>query len=150
VCQDSGAGTTPTETDRAVLRSMVQHEDQLRNQRLGWLLALNGFLFAALAFSWELNENELVYILGAVGFLTAVSSWVGLYTNTLAIQTLRDWTGTPPLVGLRTRDLKKPSGDGSGRSGWTRFLSLFYPWRAIPVILGTAWIVVAAVRWRTS
>jgi hypothetical protein len=37
----------------ATIRTMVQHEDGLRDQRLGWLFALNGLLFTALGLVWN-------------------------------------------------------------------------------------------------
>jgi hypothetical protein len=48
---------------RAVIRSMIQHEDQLRAQRLGWLLTLNGFLFAALGFAWNSDAAEWLIVI---------------------------------------------------------------------------------------
>jgi hypothetical protein len=39
---------------------MIQLEDVLRDQRLGWRFALNGFLFAALGFAWNSSDAAAV------------------------------------------------------------------------------------------
>jgi len=52
----NGTNPSPLNDDMSIdetLRSMVRHENDLINQRMGWLLQLQGFLFAALAFGWD-------------------------------------------------------------------------------------------------
>jgi len=36
----------------AVVREMITREDELTNQRMLWMAAFNGLLFAALGFAW--------------------------------------------------------------------------------------------------
>ena len=60
-----------------ILRGMIQHEDNLRDQRLGWLFALNGFLFTGLGFAWaDEDAGSLIVVLSMVGVVVAVSSAV--------------------------------------------------------------------------
>jgi hypothetical protein len=74
-----------------VYRTLIQHEDTLRNQRLGWMLTATGFLFTALAFAWDAADSlPLVYVIAAVGLLVSVSTLVGLHTNQLAVADLRE------------------------------------------------------------
>jgi hypothetical protein len=56
----------------AVIRSMIQHEDALRDQRFGWFLALNGLLFTALGPIWNATwkPGDL-----ARSFCLATASW---------------------------------------------------------------------------
>jgi hypothetical protein len=137
-----------TSTEYAnVIRGMIQHEDTLRDQRLGWLFALNGFLFAALGFAWNSSDaTALVVVLSIVGVVVAITGVAAMEASALAIKKLaglpvaqRQVDPEPPVIALRSDDLYK-----SGRMG--RYLPLFYPWRVVPWCLVGAWIAVTAVR----
>jgi hypothetical protein len=49
------------EADETV-RQMIYHEGELINHRIGWLVTLQGLLFAALGFAWN-DAKELVYVI---------------------------------------------------------------------------------------
>jgi hypothetical protein len=134
----------------AVIRSMIQHEDTLRDQRLGWLFALNGFLFAGLGFAWaDEDSGPLVVVLSLVGVMVAVSSAVALTRNQRAIAKLADLgtarieghpIGLPPVIALRSRELRE-----SGTAGWLS-LTWLYPWRMLPWVLAIAWVAIPVLR----
>ncbi len=70
---------------------MIQHEDDLRNQRLGYLLTLNGLLFTALAFAWKAQAaRPLVLLLAGMGIVTAASGYGSMKSSDVAIRALRD------------------------------------------------------------
>jgi hypothetical protein len=76
---------------RKLLRQMVQHEDELRNQRLGYFLTLNGFLFAGLGFAWKsADAKALVTVLALLGFAISLSAFASMNLSTAAIKYLRD------------------------------------------------------------
>lgn len=50
----------------AIVRSMIEHEDILRDQGLNWLVASNGLLMAALGFSWG-KDSYLIQPIALVG-----------------------------------------------------------------------------------
>ena len=86
----------------AVIRSMIQHEDALRDQRFGWLLALNGLLFTALGFIWN-DSRSVALIIAALGAAFALASLATLRISTLAVALLREraeaaWTVAPLLL----------------------------------------------------
>lgn len=73
----------------ATIRDMIQHEDTLRDQRRGWVFALNGFLFTGLGFAWTDDDSgPLIVVLALVGVLVAVSSAAALRGSQLAIAML--------------------------------------------------------------
>src|SRR6478736_6173955 len=90
------------EEQRAVIREMIDQENDLRNQRLGYLLTLNGFLFAALAFGWDRARSDpLVLLIGILGTAIGVSGIASMRISNLAIERLRDWSDRftgPPAV----------------------------------------------------
>jgi hypothetical protein len=142
----------------SVIRSMIQHEDTLRDQRLGWLFALNGFLFAALGFAWaDAESTSLVLVLAAVGAVVALSVQRSLATSVLAISKLSrlaenlDPTGDfppPQVIGLRSRERaeERRRVQAERRHRGTSWLIVLDPWRFLPWCLAAAWIAVAVLR----
>jgi hypothetical protein len=139
---------------RTTVRQMIEQENQLRNQRLGYLLTLNGFLFAALAFAWKTKDaRALVYVVALLGFVTGISAIAGMRISNLAIARLRDWSDThthsgdvrtrtddweaidnvPPVVGMR----------GELPDGVTQALA---PWNSLPWALTFVWPLVMVTR----
>jgi hypothetical protein len=142
----------------SVIRGMIEHEDQLRDQRLGWLFALNGFLFAALGFAWqESDSTPLVVVLAGVGVLIALSSRISLTSSTLAIARLGRLgrnvqpNGTfdvPPVIALRTseRGAELEIRKSEQKGVRARLAAWVYPWNAVPWILIVGWVVIALAR----
>ena len=131
------------ETELDVVRQMIQHEDSLRDQRLGWLFALNGFLFTALGLAWgDASSTSLVLIIAAVAIVVAVSTAAAMYASRVAIGRLGDLVPVEQrdlIMGLRSRDLE-------ARGGVAAYVPKLYPWRVIPWCLAVAWAATAVVR----
>jgi hypothetical protein len=170
--------STQLETDdlSQVIRTMIQHEDTLRDQRLGWFLTLNGFLFAALGFAWS-SSRALAYILGVLGIFVALSSFLTLRVSTLAVRKLRhyvdDPSAPPPVVGLTSEDFKRASSNDPDAKNTERsdvapresvtsdvakpgppemsrieryLIPRLYAWDVLPFGLGAAWAGVVIAR----
>jgi hypothetical protein len=138
----------------AIVRSMIQHEDTLRDQRLGWLFALNGFLFTGLGFAWADDEaGSFVVVLSMVGILVALSTAVALIGNQRAIAKLADLGAArveqadvlPPVIALRSTELQRHGGS-TNRPGMT----WLYPWRMLPWALALAWLLIPILRALTT
>ena len=56
----------------AEIRSMIQHENALLNARMGWMWTLQGLLFGAISFLWEIHWI-LILIISLVGILSSIS-----------------------------------------------------------------------------
>src|SRR5215831_12840120 len=116
------------ELDRleSTVRELIHHENELINQRIGWLVQSEGLLFAALAFSWQ-RAPRLSYILAAVGIATAVSIGSVTYLYGPAIRNVKKfWEDHVPEDRRKNRliiGLSTPSGP---------LLKLLHPWRALP------------------
>lgn len=131
---------------RDVVRSMIYHEDQLRNERLGWFLTLNGLLFAGLSFAWSARDAAwLVAVVGAVGVCVAITALAAMWISDHAISRLRTWAdkydngkdpSLPPIVGLRGDDVP-----------W--YVHLIAPWTALPWVFLIAWPILIVIRVRT-
>jgi hypothetical protein len=137
-----------TSTEYAnVIRAMIQHEDTLRDQRLGWLFALNGFLFAALGFAWNSSDaTALVVVLSILGVVVAITGVAAMQASAMAISKLASLPVVqgqddpePPVIALRSGDFRKSS-------GVRRYIPQFYPWRVVPWCLAASWIAVTVVR----
>ena len=119
-----------------IIRSMIAHEDGLRDQKLNWLLASQGLLIAALGIAWG-KEEFLVIGIAGIGLLFCISIGASLYTNTIAIRGLSaqwerrrpiDYSG-PDAVGLRSAEIT-PS-----------WMTKLYPWYILPVALIVFWVL---------
>ncbi len=148
----------------ATVRSMIQHEDALRDQRLGWLFALNGFLFTALGFGWKDDKSTpLVYVISPLGVAVALTSAVTLACTGVAIDRLASvWKtemsaeSTGPVMGLRSEYLRLRNKElerlhsGFKEAPWLARLAgnhkILYSWNAAPRLLALAWLVVLAIR----
>jgi len=73
------------------VRELIKHENDLIAQRVGWMGTLEGFLFAALSFSWQDPGRGLhspVLILCPIGILVAAFSIWGIWLADDAIHTM--------------------------------------------------------------
>ena len=85
-----------------MLREQIQHEDNLVNHRLTWLLAVEGFLFAisaALLTSQNLAEDSkkiLFIIIGSFGIAFCIISILGISAAHNSLKILREkWEELP-------------------------------------------------------
>jgi hypothetical protein len=134
---------------------MIQHEDDLRSQRLGYFLTLNGFLFAALGFAWKApHSRPLVLVLAVMGFFVAWSTSASMKGSDAAIRDLRDRAktsdvghsgGTGPEVLADLQSIPVAFSSEEIRAGVKKAERkagrLLQPWHALPLILLVAWAV---------
>jgi ABC-type amino acid transport system permease subunit len=125
-----------------VIRELIKHENDLVNQRLGWLIQMQALLFAALAFAWKSAPMALTILLSILGIATAISLGFALALYSPAIRGLKEWWSHhrpdgviegPDVIGLWA-----PS---EGIEWYLR------PWRALPVIFIIAWVGVLVLSW---
>jgi hypothetical protein len=100
------------------VRALIAHEDDLLNERMNWLLGVQGLLFAALG---SLKEGAypvpgLVYILIAFGFMISISSKVAFISSDRAIRNVlanwdehlrfanQHWQDYPPVFAAAIHD----------------------------------------------
>ena len=76
----------------ALVRARVVHEDELINQRLIWMITLNGLLFTAYGFSLDAEGSSLAALVSGAGALPGVvANFQQAYANlTATIATIRD------------------------------------------------------------
>ena len=124
------------------VRQMIYHEGELINQRIGWLVTLQGLLFAALGFAWK-DAKELVYVISVLGILISVSTLAALILGGRASKTiLNEWRAHKPV------DYNGP--DVIGYRSQARFLGLLRPWYFLPIIFTAAWLSVMAINLRRA
>lgn len=115
------------------VRQMIEHENELINHRLTWLMTSQSILFGAVAILWE-KDKVAVQLLCIVGFLVVASFGYSLFLANRAMWNLvDDWdryasdhqTGElPPIYGLKKEWPKWP-----------------YPWLFIPPVVAIAWFL---------
>lgn len=126
----------------AIIRSMIEHENQLINHRLTWMAAFQGFLVAAVGFAMTeaaLDETKLVLLIAALGFAIALSTAKTLWSSQRAIRSLlQDWqqclNNNPKYNGPRVIGSPGPSA-----------LRWLHPWYFFPWAMMVFWAVLVWV-----
>lgn len=120
-------------SDAEVIRSMIEHEGDLLNHRITWMVTLQGLLFTALGFAWDKEDAfGLIWVFGIVGIVISISSGISFRAATRAERRLLDWWNHnkgdyngPDVVGLHAPN---------------SILSMLYPWRVLPIVFVLAWL----------
>lgn len=128
-----------TNEDLQAVREMIYHESTVTNHRITWLLQIEGFLFAALAFSWD-TAPEITWVVAVVGIIVSLSVMLALAEAADARRELGEqWT-----------EHKPKNYDGPGPVGYQAPLELrrrwVHPWRLLPVLFAAAWVTIIAIR----
>jgi hypothetical protein len=119
------------------IRSMIEQENKLLNDRINWLVSIQGLLFAGLSFSWDKKDaSGLVFSFTFLGIVVALSAYSSFPFYSQSLKNLIAWWDSyrpsdydgPDVVGFR-----------SAKSGVLWFLR---PWRALPFIFVTGWVFV--------
>jgi hypothetical protein len=104
-----------------LVRSQIEHEDNLNSQRLSWFVASQAFLFTAYAIvigniqtgkpEWvSRQQNLLVMLIPAVSLLTGLLIYATILAGAVAMINLRKWYKSneqshespfPPVQGYR-------------------------------------------------
>ncbi len=122
------------------IRSMIQHENELVNHRLTWLITGQGLLFAALSFAWDKNVESLFKILILLGVGLSIIIFFTVAGASRAIFELcefwdknrpSDYKG-PDVIGLRQY------------RGWlsNRMSHYIGIWSLLPGLFIVAWLAV--------
>ena len=122
---------------------MLREENALRDQRLSYVLTINGFLFAGLGFAWNGPEaKRLVVLLAVFGVAIALITMQAMATSSQAFAELkkRGEALFPddglPLVGLWGAQIK----------GLPKYFKWIQPWYGLPGALLIVWPALAIAR----
>ena len=141
----STQGEIQTEQYGHVIRSMIQHENELINHRLTWLTTVQGLLFASLGFAWDKpTSGALISLLCSLGVAVSVAALVALTGASLATANLCLWWDTH-----KPKDYKGPDVIGGRPSGGRRIqvISRYVgPWSYFPVLFIITWALVWIIR----
>jgi hypothetical protein len=114
---------------RVLIAASIRQQEKL----LGWFLALNGFLFAAVATVWQNEVSGAVYVLTAFGTVACLL-WFGAGLVHDHYRTIRDYYRRPEHVAARGVRLVPLA------------LQLLDPRRMLPGLLACTWFALLLVR----
>ena len=131
----------------SVLRTMIQHENEITNHRLTWMLIFQSILFATSVSFWRIHLL-LFIVIGLLGIFTSISFSYALRLSTNARVYFRNlWTvkikdnkeiadKIPPIVG------DPPSAGDSGKIKKPKLFRLrkLHPWIFIPRAMILCWL----------
>jgi hypothetical protein len=120
--------------DAETIRGMIEHENELINNRVSWLMTFQGLLFTCVGFVWDKQRVDmLIPGLCLLGIVIAVLCLFTLVGATHAMSLLYDtWTQNKPT------DYSGPAVIGSPPPK-SRFFRYLAPWNWFPVVTAVAW-----------
>lgn len=120
---------------RDAIRQMLNHENELVNNRYTWMLATQSLFFAALGVFWH-RDLTVELVICAVGLCSTGSVFYSLYLANISIWNLvRDWESYCK-VNDETRNLPRIYGLRKSYPHW------LYPWILVPPIVVVAWLTI--------
>lgn len=127
------------------IRLMIVHEDNLRHQRMTWMLSLQAFLLAGVYFVWD-KHWTMTLCFCVLGGVSCLSLAVVLATSVKAVHVLlKKWEARvcervgegryegPPVIGLHPKELRP-------------LVHRACPWYSLPAILLVGWVFLLMVR----
>lgn len=135
---------TKAEDHSETIRQMIQHENELMNDRLGWFFTLQGLLLAALGIAWDKPDSRhFINLLAVIGAVSSVSSCILTVSTRYAIDRLQTWWDEH-----RPTDYNGPDVMGGHSSAWRRkrrIPNLLMPWFMLPFLFIVAWCLIPQV-----
>ena len=128
----------PGEDYENTVRAMISREDELTNQRMLWMAAFNGLLFAAMGFAWDKPGAKFLSIVFSIlGIATSFLNGVALIFASNAQRRLLAWWHRfkpspyvgPGVMGCEPLDEKKYS-------------LYFTPWITLAFIFTCGWLAI--------
>ncbi len=121
-----------------VIRSMIEGENELINQRINWLMTIQGLLFASLGFVWDKpTAVQLIKVLGLLGVSISIIMLVSLIGATRSQSRLWDWWESN-----KPKDYDGPDVGGlpPDKNYMLRYIGAIWNW--IPIMFIAAWSIV--------
>jgi hypothetical protein len=121
------------EENAKIIRSMIEHENGLFSQRIGWLMQIQCFLFAALSFAWDKKDIQLlVNVFSIVGVSVSLASLSNMWVYFEATKNLKkSWRN------LKSMDYNGPDIVGFDANNQQNYLLL--PMFSLPFIFIMLW-----------
>ena len=123
----------------SVIRSMIRHENELTNNRLTWMLVLQGFLFVASASFIKIYWLPFVAI-ATLGILTCVSVYYACWLSGQARGHLR-WLWNQKIGENAELANKIPPVAGDTPVSFRTPIRL-HPWILLPWAIGICWMLI--------
>jgi hypothetical protein len=114
---------------RVLIAASIRQQEKL----LGWFLALNGFVLAAVAIVWQNESSGAVYVLATFGTVACLL-WFGAGLVHDQYRTIRDYYRTPTQAG------------SVGGRVVPVAIQLLDPRRMLPGLLACTWFALLLVR----
>ena len=136
-----------TNEDAAIIRTMINNENRVLNDRITWLTTIQGLLFAALGFAWDKDDAQAVIIIvSCLGVSVALASWTSFTISNKARKDLDAWWEAhkpedydgPPVIGIRSFDQDTPI---------KLLIRSLRPWRSLPIFFILGWLSVLVANW---
>ena len=123
------------------IRSLINHESEVTNNRMIWMAAFHGLLFTALGFAWDKpNTKLLITVFCLLGIAVAILNTIALINSSVATRRLLIWWDEnkpydydgPDVIGLAPKNPRS-------------LLYLIAPWNILALIFGFGWAAILLI-----
>ncbi len=134
-----------------ILRSMIEHENILLNNRISWALTTQGFLIAVAGVIWEKSlNNEYKVIITLIAILVIVLLISFWYTITFNRKAIEDLLCEKKSLGNKGRCKEENKykyfppiiGNYEEHNGFMGIFRIFLIWNALPIFLIIFWTAI--------
>jgi hypothetical protein len=134
-------------SDHEIIRAMITAENELINQRISWLMMVQGLLFTTLGLLWGKEDViPLLWILSVMGTFIALIVLFPLTCATKAMMAQYDWWEEHKPV-----DYRGPNVIGSRQPDkpfWRMVNHYVGPWSFFPIVFIFAWFAIWWIKLR--
>ena len=121
-----------------IVRDMIRRENELTNQRMQWMAAFNGLMFAALGFAWDKP---------GVKFLTTIFCLLGISASFLSGLALIYASNAQRRLLFWWRSNKSKTYTGPGVMGCEpldkKMITLYFsPWIILSFVFTAGWLAI--------
>jgi len=120
---------------------MIKREDDLTDQRIIWMAAFNGLLFAALGFAWDKPDTRfLTLVFSILGLFSSILSGIGLVFAADSLRRLMMW-----WEAHKPEDYDGPGVMGANPRAGEKFYGFYFtPWILLAIVFSGGW---GAILW---
>jgi hypothetical protein len=123
------------------IKEIIDTENRLTNDRMMWMLTINGFLFAILGFAWD-RLKKIILGLGIFSMIAIFSLYIAIASSVEAINDQEQHRENIITAMARTQQLKDeilPPVIGLGPGELKPFFDRALPWKLLPPLLIVIW-----------
>ncbi|MCE1251957.1 MAG: hypothetical protein LWX83_00240 [Anaerolineae bacterium] len=135
-----------------MIREQITHEDELINERIGWSLTSQGFLFIAYTGLLNLDIKSVVFgaflpsIIAFLGIILCLTAYSGVASAIASLERIHKYARERFNMDVDGGiNMKFPYISGADALSWNKIFGANVAIRSIPILFSAAWLLLFCV-----